>query len=89
MPNLRLDLLGYIAGGLTTLAYLPQVLKILKHKGTKDISVGMYAMLCTGIACWLLYGIGLWSWPIILANAVTLVLAGIILTAVLFNRGKN
>ena len=72
-----LDLLGYIAGVLTTLAYLPQ--------GTKDISLGMYVMLCTGIACWMLYGIGLRSWPIILANAVTLALAGIILAAKIRN----
>ena len=79
------DLLGYIAGVLTTLAYLPQVLKILRHKGTKDISLGMYVMLCTGIACWMLYGIGLRSWPIILANAVTLALAGIILAAKIRN----
>jgi MtN3 and saliva related transmembrane protein len=80
-----LDLLGYIAGALTTFAYLPQVLKILRHRGTKDISLGMYAMLCTGIGCWLLYGIGLSSWPIILANAVTLGLAGIILVAKIRN----
>jgi MtN3 and saliva related transmembrane protein len=76
-----LDLLGYIAGVLTTLAYLPQVLKIIRHRGTKDISLGMYIMLCSGIACWVVYGIGLRSWPIILANAVTLVLAAIILAA--------
>jgi len=80
-----LDLLGYIAGVLTTLAYLPQVLKILRHKGTKDISLGMYVMLCTGIGCWILYGIGLRSSPIILANAVTLALAGIILVAKIRN----
>ena len=85
MSNLRLDVLGYLAGILTTLAYLPQVIKILRHKGTKDISLGMYVMLCTGIACWMLYGIGLGSWPIILANMVTLALAGIILAAKIRN----
>jgi MtN3 and saliva related transmembrane protein len=82
---LNLDVLGYIAGILTTFAYLPQVIKILRHKGTKDISLGMYVMLCTGIGCWMLYGIGLGSWPIILANAVTLALAGIILTSKIRN----
>jgi MtN3 and saliva related transmembrane protein len=81
----HLDLLGYIAGVLTTFAYLPQVLKILRHKGTKDISLGMYVMLCTGIGCWMVFGIGLHSWPIILANAVTLALAGIILAAKIRN----
>jgi len=82
---IHLDLLGYIAGALTTFAYLPQVLKILRHKGTKDISIVMYVMLCTGIACWMVYGIGLHSWPIVLANAVTLALAGIILVAKIRN----
>ena len=81
----RLELLGYIAGLLTTLAYLPQVIKILRHRGTKDISLGMYIMLCSGIGCWVLYGIGLSSWPIILANAVTLLLAGTILAAKIRN----
>jgi MtN3 and saliva related transmembrane protein len=42
-------------------------------------------MLCTGIGCWILYGIGFHSWPVILANAVTLVLAGIILVAKIRN----
>lgn len=85
MADLRLDLLGYLAGFLTTLAYLPQVLKTIKHKSTKDISLGMYIMLCTGIACWILYGVGLSSWPVIVANVVTLVLAGIILVSKIRN----
>ena len=85
MHDPRLELLGYIAGLLTTLAYLPQVVKIVRHKGTKDISLGMYVLLCSGIACWILYGIGVSSWPVILANAITLVLAGIILAAKIRN----
>lgn len=85
MANSRLELLGYFAGLLTTLAYLPQVLKIVKHKGTKDISRGMYVLLCSGIGCWILYGVGLSSWPVILSNGVTLVLAGIILAAKIRN----
>jgi len=85
MANPRLELLGYIAGLLTTLAYLPQVLKIIKHKGTKDISLGMYVMLCSGIGCWIIYGVGVSSWPVVLANAVTLILAGIILVSKIRN----
>jgi MtN3 and saliva related transmembrane protein len=85
MHDSRLDLLGYIAGLLTTLAYVPQVMKILRHRGTKDISLGMYVMLCLGIACWILYGFAVSALPLILANAVTLVLAGIILTVKIRN----
>ena len=85
MADSRLDLLGYLAGTLHTLAYLPQVLKTVRLKSTKDISLGMYVLLCSGIACWILYGVGLSSWPVILANGVTLVLAGIILASKIRN----
>ena len=72
-------IIGYIAGTLTTVAYLAQVLRTLKHRRTKDISLGMYLMLCTGIGLWLVYGIFIHSWPVIVANAVTLVLSGTVL----------
>jgi MtN3 and saliva related transmembrane protein len=72
-------IIGYIAGTLTTVAYLAQVLRTLKHKSTKDISLSMYLMLCTGIAMWLVYGIFIHSWPVIIANAVTLALSGTVL----------
>ena len=71
--------IGYIAGILTTVAYLAQVLRTLKHRRTKDISLGMYLMLCTGIGLWLVYGIFIHSWPVIIANAVTLILSGTVL----------
>ena len=72
-------IVGYIAGTLTTVAYLAQVLRTLKHRSTKDISLSMYLMLCTGIALWLVYGIFIHSWPVIIANAVTLALSGSVL----------
>jgi MtN3 and saliva related transmembrane protein len=72
-------IVGYIAGTLTTVAYLAQVLRTLKHRRTKDISLGMYLMLCSGIALWLVYGIFIHSWPVIIANAVTLALSGAVL----------
>jgi MtN3 and saliva related transmembrane protein len=71
--------IGYVAGTLTTVAYLAQVLRTLKHKSTKDISLSMYLMLCTGIGLWLVYGIFIHSWPVIIANAVTLGLSGSVL----------
>ena len=72
-------IIGYIAGTLTTVAYLAQVLRTLKHRRTKDISLGMYLMLCSGIGLWLIYGIFIHSWPVIIANAVTLALSGAVL----------
>jgi len=72
-------IVGYIAGTLTTVAYLAQVLRTLKQKRTKDISLGMYLLLCSGIGLWLAYGILIHSWPVIIANAVTLALSGSVL----------
>ena len=77
--NETATIVGYIAGTLTTVAYLAQVLRTLKQKRTKDISLGMYLMLCSGIAMWLVYGIFIHSWPVIIANAITLALSGSVL----------
>ena len=65
--------LGLIAGTLTTVAFVPQVIKIWKTKHARDISFGMFAIFSLGVLLWLLYGIQLGAWPVIIANAVTLV----------------
>jgi MtN3 and saliva related transmembrane protein len=67
--------LGLIAGALTTLAFIPQVIKTWKSRHTRDISLGMFAIFSVGVFLWLLYGIRIGAMPIILANGVTLVLA--------------
>jgi MtN3 and saliva related transmembrane protein len=77
--NATATIIGYFAGTLTTVAYLAQVLRTLKHRRTKDISLSMYLMLCTGIGLWLVYGVFIHSWPVIIANAVTLALSGAVL----------
>lgn len=71
----NITVLGYIAGVLTTASFIPQLLKAYKTKSTKDISVVMYTWFIIGIALWILYGIYKNSWPVILANAVTMVIA--------------
>lgn len=65
--------LGLTAGTLTTISLVPQVAKIWKTKSAKDISLGMFAAFCTGVALWLAYGIVRKELPIIVTNAVTLV----------------
>jgi MtN3 and saliva related transmembrane protein len=67
--------LGLIAGTLTTVAFIPQVVKIWKTRHTLDISLGMFAIFSSGVFLWLLYGIQLGAWPIILSNSITLVLS--------------
>ncbi|MBU1424793.1 MAG: SemiSWEET transporter [Gammaproteobacteria bacterium] len=72
--------IGGIAATLTTCSFIPQVWRVLQTRHTKDISLGMYILFTTGVALWLVYGIQLEAWPIIVANAITLLLAGIVLT---------
>jgi MtN3 and saliva related transmembrane protein len=67
--------IGFIAATLTTIAFVPQVIKVWRSRSARDVSLGMYVLFTTGVAVWLLYGFLISSWPVILANAITLVLA--------------
>ena len=73
-PDL-VQLIGFAAGSLTTLAYVPQVVRTWRTRSTKDLSLSMLVALCAGVSLWLIYGIALGAWPIIIANAVTVVLS--------------
>ena len=83
------DLLGSIAGILTTASFVPQVIKTLRSGQTRDISLAMWLSFCAGVALWLVYGIMLEAWPIIATNAPTLALAGTILVIKLRNMRKE
>ncbi len=76
-------LLGLTAAVCTTTSSLPQVIKVIKTKHTKDLSLEMYALLTTGIFLWFLYGIFIKNIPIILANGITLIFTTIILFFIL------
>ncbi|HVY08261.1 MAG TPA: SemiSWEET transporter [Burkholderiales bacterium] len=73
--NPLLDIVGLLAGLLTTIAFVPQVWKIYRTKSGRDISARMFSIFSIGIVLWLVYGFMLGQLPIILANAVTLVLS--------------
>lgn len=68
-------LLGMAAGGLTTVSFVPQVVKTWRTKSGADISDGMFILFSLGVLLWLAYGIVIGATPIIVANSVTLVLA--------------
>lgn len=74
-----IDILGTVAACLTTAAFLPQVIKTVKTRQTRDISLVMFSMMTTGIVLWLIYGSIIGNWPLIGSNAVTLVFATTIL----------
>ena len=73
------DLIGMIAGTLTTIAFVPQVWRVWKTRSTKDISLSMDLVFTAGVVFWLAYGLMLGAWPIIVANVVTLALTGTVL----------
>lgn len=74
-----INVLGLIAGTLTTIAFLPQLLKTWKSKSAKDVSLVMMITFSVGIFLWIIYGFAIEAMPIIVCNAVTLVLALMIL----------
>lgn len=73
--------LGLVAGTLTTVAFFPQVIKTWRSRSAKDISLGMFSLFSVGVFLWLLYGIHIGAMPVIVSNAITLLLA---LTILLF-----
>lgn len=71
--------IGLLAGALTTIAYVPQLVKTWRSKSAQDLSWGMLVTLCLGIVLWLIYGIYSQDLPVIAANVFTLALSSIIL----------
>jgi MtN3 and saliva related transmembrane protein len=71
--------IGYVAGTITTLAFVPQVVRSWRTRSTRDLSLTWLVAFASGVSLWLLYGILLREPPIIAANAVTLALAAILL----------
>lgn len=74
-----ITLVGFVAGTLTTLSFVPQVLHTYRSKRCDDLSYGMLLAFAGGVLLWLVYGIALRALPIIAANAVTLALIAAIL----------
>ena len=76
--HLIANLVGGVAGTLTTIAFLPQVIRTWRTRRSDDISMGMLLLFAAGVALWEAYGLMLGDLPVIAANAVTLVLAIVI-----------
>lgn len=79
------ELVGYVAAFLTTCSFVPQAWHTFSTRDVSGISLGMYSAFTLGVALWLLYGVLVVSWPIVIANAITLALAsGILLMKIRF-----
>ena len=83
-----IELIGIVAGILTTSAFLPQIIKILSSKKTEGLSLLTYLVFSTGSFLWLIYGILQHSISIILANSVTFILNLIILIFIIINKSR-
>ena len=66
--------IGFVAGTLTTIAFLPQLQRTRTTKSADDMSLAMLLTFTTGVFLWLLYGLYLMAWPIVITNAITFIL---------------
>lgn len=73
------SLLGFVAGALTTVSFWPQLWKTWRTKSAGDVSLGMLLTFSVGVLLWLLYGVLLGAWPIIVTNMITVLLTVTIL----------
>jgi MtN3 and saliva related transmembrane protein len=71
----QIEIIGYCAAFLTTIAFLPQALQSWRTRDLSGISVGMYSLFTVGVGLWLIYGLIIEKWPLIVANALTFALA--------------
>jgi MtN3 and saliva related transmembrane protein len=71
----QIEIIGYCAAFLTTIAFLPQAIQSWRTRDLSGISVGMYSLFTVGVGLWLIYGLIIEKWPLIMANALTFALA--------------
>ncbi|MFA6329895.1 MAG: SemiSWEET transporter [Candidatus Micrarchaeia archaeon] len=74
-----IEIVGLLAGLITTISSLPQLFKIVRTKKTRDISLGMFVLYFCGLVLWLAYGLLLGALPIILANLASMAIVAAIL----------
>lgn len=79
------EMIGYLAATLTTASFVPQAILTIRTKDTESLSLGMYSTFTLGVLCWLIYGMYLGDKAIIVANAITLLLAASILFFKIYN----
>ena len=75
MEKILIEILGYISATITTIAFLPQIIKTLKTKSAKDVSMGMFVLFTVGVFLWVVYGFLTGTKPVLIANIVIFCLA--------------
>ena len=69
MEKIIIEILGYISATLTTIAFLPQIIKTIQTKSAKDVSMGMFVLFTIGVFLWIIYGILTRTYPVLIANS--------------------
>lgn len=81
--------IGSLAATCSTISFLPQLLRVWRRKSARDISLAMFLLFSFGLFCWLVYGLGIGSVPIVVANVITLTLAlAILILKLRYDRGN-
>ena len=75
MQEETINFIGYAAATCTTVSFLPQLIRVVRLRSARDISLGMFSIFSAGTAMWLTYGLLSHTWPVAVANGVTLVLS--------------
>ena len=89
MNSLSIEFFGYFAAILTTVAFLPQLIKTLKTKKADDVSLVTLIMFICGVGSWIIYGHAISSLPILIANIITFILNFCILISKIYFKRKN
>ena len=84
-----IDLVGALAAILTTTAFFPQAIKTIRTRDTSGLSMTMYALLMSGVSLWLLYGLIIGNWPLIVSNAIVLVPQTIVMARLLLHAARR
>ena len=71
MSHSLMEAVGFVAATLTTIAFLPQLIRIWRLKSANDISASMYALFIVGLLTWIAYGLSISAWPVVYANTLT------------------
>ena len=85
----KIELIGLLAAILTTIAFIPQVFKVIKTRSSEGLSLTTYLIFITGVSLWLIYGVFKMSFSMILGNGLTVLLSAIIIYYILINRNSN
>ena len=89
MSSIYIEVIGLLAGFLTMIGFVPQLIKIWRYGSTEGVSLGMYFVLLSGVSLWLIYGFFINSLSIIISNSIAGIIQICIISIIIKNRKKG